>query len=222
MSDHGCTQFKRGVNLNTWLLQNGYLTLKDGRTTSGDWFEGVDWGKTKAFSLGLTGVFINREGREANGIVKEGDELRNFKRELVEKLKGLVDEETGEVSILDVVDTESALSGPYTYDAPDLLIGYNAGYRNSWTCATGRVTEKVFEDNTKHWSGDHCVDPRVVPAVLFANREINTTTPDIKDIAPTVLQLFGVEIPGYMKGRPLIGAVKEESKEEKRKIRAKS
>jgi predicted AlkP superfamily phosphohydrolase/phosphomutase len=224
MSDHGFTQFKRGVNLNTWFLQNGYLSLKDGKTTSGDWFENVDWKKTKAFSLGLTGVFINRKGREANGIVEEGDELRNLKRELMQKLKGLVDEETGEVSILDVVDTESALSGPYAYDAPDLLVGYNAGYRNSWTCATGRVTEKVFEDNTKHWSGDHCVDPKVVPAVLFVNREINTTRPDIKDIAPTVLKLFGVGIPKYMKGKPLVGVPEEveekRQEEERRKVKA--
>jgi predicted AlkP superfamily phosphohydrolase/phosphomutase len=204
MSDHGFTQFKRGVNLNTWFLKNGYLTLKDGKTTSGDWFESVDWEKTKAFSLGLTGVFINRSGREANGIVEEGDELRNLKRELIEKLTGLVDEATGDVAILSVVDTDSAYSGPYTFDAPDLLIGYNAGYRNSWSCATGRVTEQVFEDNTKHWSGDHCVDPKVVPGVLFSNRRINTDKPDIKDVAPTVLKLFGVDIPKYMKGKPLV------------------
>jgi predicted AlkP superfamily phosphohydrolase/phosphomutase len=219
MSDHGFTQFKRGVNLNTWFFQNGYLSLKDGKATSGDWFENVDWNKTRAFSLGLTGAFINRKGREVNGIVEEGEELRNLKRELIEKLKGLVDDETGETSILDVVDTESALSGPYTYDAPDLLIGYNAGYRNSWSCATGRVTEKVFEDNTKHWSGDHCVDPKVVPAVLFVNREINTSSPDIKDIAPTVLKLFGVDIPKYMKGKPLIETAKEDKWEKEERLR---
>ncbi|MBI4229133.1 MAG: alkaline phosphatase family protein [Deltaproteobacteria bacterium] len=209
MSDHGFTQIKRGVNLNTWLLQNGYLALKDGKTTSGDWFQNVDWEKTKAFSLGLTGVFINRKGRESHGIVEEGEELRSLKRELIKKLTGLVDEETGERAIRGVVDTESAYSGPYTYDAPDLLIGYDAGYRNSWSCATGRVTEKVFEDNTKHWSGDHCVDPEVVPAVLFVNRKINTKNPDIKDIAPTVLKLFGVDVPKYMKGRPLIQTAKD-------------
>jgi len=211
MSDHGFTQFKRGVNLNTWFLENGYLALKDGKTTSGDWFESVDWDKTKAFSLGLTGIFINRKGRESNGIVEEGEELRNLKQELIEKLRGLIDKELGEIAIRRVVDTESEYSGPYTYDAPDILIGYNAGYRNSWACATGRVVEKVFEDNTKHWSGDHSVDSEIVPAVLFVNRKINTKTPDIRDIAPTVLRLFGVDIPKYMKGRPLIDSAKEVS-----------
>lgn len=204
MSDHGFTQFKRGVNLNTWLHQNGYLTLKDGKTVSGDWFKDVDWQRTKAFALGLTGIFINRKGRESCGIVADGEELINLKGELTEKIKGLVDEEKQEVAIRDVVDTERTFSGPYAFDAVDLLIGYNAGYRSSWACASGRVTESVFEDNIKHWSGDHSVHPSIVPGILFVNREIETEHPDIKDISATILQLFGVNVPSYMMGKPLM------------------
>jgi predicted AlkP superfamily phosphohydrolase/phosphomutase len=204
VSDHGFTQFKRGVNLNTWLLQQGYLVLNNGKSTCGDWFEDVDWDRTRAFSLGLTGIFINRRGRESQGIVEEGEELRRLKRELVEKLTGIVDLETGEVAITDVIDTEASFSGPYLAEAPDLLISYNSGYRSSWDCAVGRVAATVFEDNTKSWSGDHCVDPRLVPGIYFSNLPITTDAPEMTDIAPTVLQLFGVEIPSYMKGRPLV------------------
>jgi predicted AlkP superfamily phosphohydrolase/phosphomutase len=204
ISDHGFTQFRRGVNLNSWFHQNGYLFLKEGKRTSGDWFRDVDWDKTQAFALGLTGVFINRKGREARGIVSEGEELRNLKKELVARLTGLVDEDTGETSILQVVDTERKFSGPYTVDAPDLLVGYNHGYRNSWGCATGKVTPTVFEDNTKHWSGDHCVDPRIVPGVIFSNRKVLVADPSLTDIAPTVLKLLGVPVPRHMKGRPLM------------------
>jgi predicted AlkP superfamily phosphohydrolase/phosphomutase len=203
MSDHGFTQFKRGVNLNSWFFQNGYLALKGGKRTGGDWLQDVDWKKTKAFALGLSGIFINRKGREASGIVEEGAELQALKRELMEKLNGLVDEEKGAIAIREAYDTESLYSGPYTYDAPDLLIGYCAGYRSSWECATGRVTETVFVDNTKKWSGDHCVDPEVVPGVLFANRKIKTANPNIRDIAPTVLKLFGIDAPSYMTGKSL-------------------
>lgn len=205
MSDHGFTQFRRGVNINTWLFQNGYLALKDGKATSDEWFKDVDWSKTKAFSLGLTGIFVNRKGREASGFVNEGNELKSLKHELILKLTGLVDDDNGQTAIREIIDTESMYSGPYMHDAPDLLVGYNAGYRNSWDCAVGRVTKLVFEDNTKSWSGDHCVDPKIVPGVIFSNRKINTIRPNIKDIAPTVLGLFGVEIPPYMKGKPLIG-----------------
>lgn len=207
ISDHGFTQFKRGINLNSWLFQEGYLALKDGKNTSGDWFESVDWSKTKAFSLGLAGIFINRKGREVNGLIEEGQELKALKNELIAKLTGLVDEKTSEVSIREVIDTDETLAGPYKYDAPDLLIGYNAGYRSSWTCAVGKVTESVFEDNTKHWSGDHCVDPRIVPGVLFTNLKVQKADPNLKDMAPTVLKLFGVDIPKYMQGSPLIETV---------------
>jgi len=215
ISDHGFTQFKRGINLNTWLFKEGYLTLKDGKTTSGDWFESVDWSRTKAFSLGLAGIFINRKGREVSGVVEEGQELSELKQELVTKLTGLVDEQYSEVSINEVVDTESTHGGPYKYDAPDLLIGYNAGYRSSWTCAVGRVTESVFEDNTKHWSGDHCVDPNIVPGVLFSNLKVTKENPHLKDMAPTVLKLFGVNVPKYMQGSSLIEKVniQEENKQ---------
>ena len=180
------------------------MVLKNRGKESGEWFEGVDWQKTKAFSLGLSGIFINREGRETCGIVKEGNECQSLKQELVQRLTGLMDEELGELAIREVLDTEQVYSGPYTGDAPDLLVGYNAGYRTSWDCAVGRVTGSVFEDNTKSWSGDHCVDPKLVPGVFFCNQKIHTNSPDIKDIGPTVLRLFGVEIPSYMQGKPLV------------------
>ena len=111
MSDHGFTPFRRGVNINTWLLQNGYLALKDGKTTSGEWFADVDWSRTRAYCLGLTGIFINRQGREGQGIVDEGAELRLLKRELVTKLTGLVDAETGQLAIREVQDCRGDVLG---------------------------------------------------------------------------------------------------------------
>ena len=204
ISDHGFTQFKRGLNLNTWLRDNGYLFLKDDRTESGDWLKEVDWERTRAFALGLTGVFINRKGREAKGIVDEGAALVALRNEISQKLTGLIDPETGQTAIRRVVETESAFAGPYTYDAPDLLVGYNTGYRASWSGAMGQVTQLQFEDNTRHWSGDHCVDPILVPGVLFSNRKIQEPNPGLTDIAPTVLKALGVEQPAHMKGRPLI------------------
>ncbi len=112
MSDHGFTQFKRGVNLNTWFLENGYLALKEGKTISGDWFKDVNWEKTRAFSLGLAGFFINRKGRESHGIVEDGDELQNLKQELISKLTGLIDEDIGQTAIREIIDTEKTYSGP--------------------------------------------------------------------------------------------------------------
>jgi len=203
ISDHGFTNFRRGVNLNAWLRDEGYLFLKDDSNTSGDWFANVDWNRTKAFSLGLTGMFINRKGREASGIVEEGAEYDALVQELIGKLKQLTDPKDGRKAIIDVFAATEFFSGPYRFDAPDLIVGYDGGFRNSWDCATGAVPEAVFSDNTKSWSGDHCVDPRIVPGVMFSNMKLNTTTPSLLDMAPSVLKLFGQAIPAYMQGRPI-------------------
>ncbi len=203
ISDHGFTNFRRGVNLNAWLRDNGYLYLKDDSGLSGDWFENVDWSRTKAFSLGLTGMFINRKGREASGIVEEGEEYENLKQELIEKLRELRDPKDDRKAILDVFAATDFFDGPYRFDAPDLIIGYDGGFRNSWDCATGAVPKDVFSDNVKSWSGDHCVDPRIVPGVFFSNMPLNTETPSLLDMAPSVMKLFGQKPAPYMQGKPM-------------------
>jgi len=205
ISDHGFCNFRRGVNLNAWLRDEGYLVLKDGADVSGDWFEKVDWTKTKAFTLGLTGIFINRKGREAQGIVEPGPELEALCAEIKQKLEALTDPKDGASVVKECFLTRGLHSGPYADLAPELLIGYHKGFRHSWDCATGSVSKDVFSDNTKSWSGDHCVDPRLVPGVIWCNRELNTDTPGIMDLAPTVLEQFGVDIPRYMQGQSVFG-----------------
>ena len=82
-------------------------------------------------------------------------------------------------------------------------MGYVRGYRNSWDCATGACPPEVFSDNTKAWSGDHCVDPREVPGVLFSDRPIQAENPDLMDLAPTALEMFGLKPPANMQGKSL-------------------
>jgi predicted AlkP superfamily phosphohydrolase/phosphomutase len=104
------------------------------------------------------------------------------------------------------LDCDGIYSGPYVDNAPDLIVGYGAGCRAAWDSVRGKVTSTVFEGNTKAWSGDHCVDPRLVPGVLFSNRKITVETPAIVDVAPTILKLFGLELPSYFDGAPGIVA----------------
>ncbi len=203
LSDHGFCSFRRGVNLNAWFLRHGYLALREGADGSAEWLRHVDWSRTRAYALGLTGIYLNIRGREAEGIVAPGAEARALKAELIAKLSGLRDEARGEVAIREVFDTARLYQGPYLDGAPDLLVGYQRGYRVSWDCATGVVAGPVFEDNTKAWSGDHCVDPRLVPGVFFCNRPIARQDPSLVDVAPTALWLFGIAPPAYMEGRCL-------------------
>jgi predicted AlkP superfamily phosphohydrolase/phosphomutase len=201
ISDHGFGSFRRGVNVNAWLRREGYLTLADGADGGSEWLRGVDWSRTRAYSLGLTGMYLNLRGREQAGLVSPGAEAEALKLEIATKLNGLVDTETGDIGIREVFDPVSLYTGPYLDNGPDLLIGYNSGYRCSWDSATGVVAGPVFEDNVKPWSGDHCLDPRLVPGVFFCNRRIDADDPALIDIAPTALRLFGIEPPSYMDGR---------------------
>ncbi len=202
VSDHGFKSFARCVNLNAWLHQNGYLTLKPGKTESGDWFEDVDWSRTRAYTLGLNGLYLNLKGREREGLVQPGAEAEALKQELRTKLDGLTDASSGKIGITELFDCDAMYAGPYVDNAPDLIVGYAAGFRASWDSVMGKVTSQIFEDNLKAWSGDHCIDPRLVPGVLFSNRKIAEEKPAIVDVAPTMLKLFGVAIPGNLDGKP--------------------
>jgi len=215
MSDHGFKPFRRGVNLNSWLARNSYLSLKDGQTRSGEWFKDVDWRRTKAYALGLGGIYINQKGREAEGIVAAAAESKTLRAELKKKLEGLIDDEAGGTAIRRIYDIDEIYSGPYKDNAPDLIIGYSPGWRASWDGVTGIVSDKIFEDNTKAWSGDHCIDPASVPGVLFSDLVLKAQSPSIMDMAPTVLQLFGLEAPAHMDGRSLLGMLRAGPSDEK-------
>jgi predicted AlkP superfamily phosphohydrolase/phosphomutase len=202
ISDHGFQSFARCMNLNAWLHQNGYLALKPGQRESGDWFEDVDWSRTRAYTMGLNGLYLNLMGREREGIVRSGAEAETLKEELRSRLDGLVDPASGAVGITGMFDCDAVFAGPYVDNAPDLIVGYGKGFRASWDSVMGKVTDKIFEDNLKAWSGDHCVDPRLVPGVLFSNRKIAAEKPAIVDLAPTILKLFGLDLPAYFDGKP--------------------
>jgi predicted AlkP superfamily phosphohydrolase/phosphomutase len=188
LSGHGFCSFRRGVNLNAWLHRSGYLAL-DG--------DEIDWPRTRVYTSGLGGLNLNLRGREAEGTVDPKD-APPLSAELISRLAGLRDEDSGEIAIRDVYASPDA--------APDLIVGYERGYRASWDAARGMFSPCVFEDNVKAWSGDHCVDPSLVPGVLFSNRKLNTEDPGIEDMAPTALRLFGIEPPEWMEGKSLCGA----------------
>jgi predicted AlkP superfamily phosphohydrolase/phosphomutase len=204
ISDHGFGSFRRGVNLNTWLRDQGLLHLKPDADPNADWFRSVDWTRSKAYAFGLGGIYLNQRGREAQGIVEPGAETAELKKQIMDGLGGLLDDAEDEIAINEVFDNvELHPTGPYRDNGPDLIVGYNRGYRASWEGAVGRITGQVITDNEKAWSGDHCIDPRLVPGVLFSTRPITADDPGIMDLAPTILTQFGVDPPDYMTGHVL-------------------
>ncbi|MBW7996148.1 MAG: hypothetical protein FVQ81_06165 [Candidatus Glassbacteria bacterium] len=202
MSDHGFNSFRRQVNLNTWLHRQGYLELhnKNDIADSG-YFTNVDWSRTGAYNLGINSVYLNLEGREREGAVtaSQADKLRKSIRN---DLLAMRDEETGDpaVSGVWIIPGQEHRRNPH---APDLIVGWNTGYRISWDSILGGFTNHVFADNLDKWSGDHCVDPRHVPATLITNRQIVKPDPDLRDLTATVLDQFDIEVPAEIEGKPI-------------------
>jgi predicted AlkP superfamily phosphohydrolase/phosphomutase len=206
LSDHGFNSFQRGISLNTWLYQEGLLALREGiqpGEQAGDFLRHVDWGRTRAYSLGLSGIYLNLIGREEQGLVREED-APVLKAALAEKLAGLVDPQRGQVAVRSAKVREEVYKGACTADAPDVLVNCAAGYRLSWGNALGGVGRDLFEDNTKKWGGDHIIDPSLVPGVLLMNRSFDTTQPRLVDLAPTVLAALAVPRGPAMEGSSLL------------------
>ncbi|HJQ98707.1 MAG TPA: alkaline phosphatase family protein, partial [Candidatus Polarisedimenticolaceae bacterium] len=204
-SDHGFSSFRRGVNINTWLARNGYMTLK-GQTgdpatleklfDTRELFQNVDWSRTKAYALGFGGVYVNLVGRERDGIVLPGAEYEAVRQGIKEGLEALVDPLTGERPVTRVWTREEMYSAFEPNLIPDLRVGNNLNYRISWQGSLGEVPPDILDDNTKPWSGDHCsTDPTLVHGIFFSSRKIDRPDPAMVDVAPTVLKTLGLPIP---------------------------
>ena len=202
LSDHGFAPYRRSFNLNTWLLNNGYVTLKsDANPDNNEPLANVDWSKTRAYGLGLNGLYLNMHAREREGIVTPGAEADALLKEIKEKLLAVRDPKNNLPVITRVDFATDAYQGPYAHDGPDALVGYNRGYRAGWKTILGAFPPEVLEDNTNAWSGDHCMDYTLVPGVLLSNRNIAAGMPALTDIAPTILAEFGIAKPKDMMGQ---------------------
>ena len=194
MSDHGFTSWRRSFHLNSWLRDNGYLAVRDPDLTEDPGlFANVDWSKTRAYGLGLNGLYINVRGRERDGII-EPAERETLAREIAQKLLATIDPGTGLPAVTKVYQREQAyhLTG-YEETAPDLVVGYAKGTRGSDESALGGLTRDVFADNRSPWSGDHCMDHETVPGILLASRPLRRPASAIQDLAASILTEFGIE-----------------------------
>jgi predicted AlkP superfamily phosphohydrolase/phosphomutase len=215
MSDHGFHSFRRGVNLNTWLAQHGYLAFEgqesgEKKTLAdlfghGKFWEGVDWTRTKAYAVGLGQIYFNLKGRESQGTVSSGAEYRALQEEVASKLHPLLDPESNEPVFGAVYRRDDIYKGDYIQNAPDLQVGFNDGYRVGWQDSLGQIQREVVENNNRKWSGDHCATvSEISGGVLFTNRKLNTATPHIMDLASTILKRLGSPAPADTDGKPIL------------------
>jgi predicted AlkP superfamily phosphohydrolase/phosphomutase len=213
LSDHGFATWRRSVNYNSWLVQNGYLVLTGGARrqnlealfSRGKFWESVDWGKSRAYAMGLGDVYVNLKGRESNGIVPPGAPYEALREELVRRLTELTDPKNGERAVSRVFKREDVYKRFNPRLIPDLIVTNRPPYRVSWQASLGVPTESVFEDNRDVWSGDHCsLDPELVTGIFFASRPFRAPKPPgIADVTASVRQLIGAAAPSDAAGKSL-------------------
>lgn len=226
MSDHGFSSWRHQVNLNTWLWRNGFMTLKGGISTNfkdtnkkledligqeASYFSFVDWSNSKAYAMGLGQIYINLQGREPLGIVAP-DQYDEVCDSICERLMELRDDREGmdNAPIFSYVKKRCDIwKGPLAndnFDCPDIMVGFNRGYRVSWQTCLGGIEDEIIAPNLEKWSGDHCsLATEQVPGMFFSNRkEIAAGDVSIYDFAPTILRYFGFEPPEAMEGKDLL------------------
>jgi predicted AlkP superfamily phosphohydrolase/phosphomutase len=213
LSDHGFATWRRSVNYNSWLVENGYLVLTGGARrqnlealfSRGQFWESVDWSKSRAYAMGLGDLYVNLKGREKNGIVEPGAAYEALREELIRRLTGLTDPRNGERAVSRVFKREDVYRRFNPRLIPDLIVTNRPGYRVSWQASLGVPTENVFEDNRDVWSGDHCsLDPELVKGVLFASRAFRAApVPGIADVTASVRALIGASAPPDAAGKSL-------------------
>jgi predicted AlkP superfamily phosphohydrolase/phosphomutase len=204
MSDHGFNAFNRSFNLNSWLVETGYHKLRNPwKQGEGSLFENTDWSRTRAYGIGLNGLYINLKGREAEGIVNPGSESENLIREIASKLELATDPKTGQRAILRAFVARDVYHGPAVEHAPDIVLGFDRGYRIAGESALGTMPKEVFADNLDKWSGDHMGAPEILPGILAVNRRISADTPSLYDLTPSILKIFGLDKPDNMIGEPI-------------------
>ncbi len=201
LSDHGFATWRRSVNYNSWLVENGYLVLKgsarrqnlEALFSRGQFWEAIDWTKSKAYAMGLGDIYVNLSGRETGGIVAPGAEYEALRRELIERLAALTDPKNGRRAVSRVFKREEVYRRFDPRLIPDLIVANLPGYRVSWQSSLGVPTESVFEDNKDVWSGDHCsLDPDLVRGVFFSSKPFRAErVPGIADVTASVRALFG-------------------------------
>jgi predicted AlkP superfamily phosphohydrolase/phosphomutase len=227
MSDHGFAPYRRRVSLNTWLLENGYLVLKDGVAKekpeddpahdtvaiyTGD--GKVDWSKTRAYGVGFNGLYLNLKGRELDdpstlddeaGIV-DPKEAEALLREIKAKLEALRDPTNGKQVVLRADLAIDVYAAERRAEAPDILVGYNSDYDNSDEASLGRIPDYVLSDNDRGgtFNGSHLMAPDVVAGTLMSNRKVAGGAHKLEDLTVEVLRHYGIAPGPGMKGHPVL------------------
>lgn len=207
MSDHGFHNYRRGLHVNSWLREKGYLVLRaDAPTPPREFLLDVDWSRTKAYALGTGQIYLNVRGRERDGIVAPGAAYDALIAELKRGLEAIQDPDAdGARVVRRAYSRADAFRGADDAVAPDLQLAFADGYRTSWESILGGMPSGLFAPNTKKWSGDHSAsDVTETSGILVSSVRPSRQDPAIVDFAPSLFHHFGLSAPAGLAGRSFL------------------
>lgn len=203
VSDHGAQRLDGGFCINEWLVKEGYLVLNDypQEITPFDKLS-INWEKTQVWSEGgyYARIFLNIKGREPQGVL-EKTEVLHFRDELKARLEGLLDNLERPMGTL-VFKPEEVYRNVRNV-APDLIVHFGGLYWRS----IGGVGYPSFYIQENDTGPDGCNHAQFGSFILVSsNNPLNGELLGARllDIAPTLLELGGYEIPASMQGKSLV------------------
>jgi predicted AlkP superfamily phosphohydrolase/phosphomutase len=209
LSDHGAKRMDGGLCFNEWLIREGYLTLKEPPTGVTKFSPAlVDWSRTKAWGDGgyYGRLFLNVAGREPQGIVPP-EEVETLKAELTAKLEALGDEQ-GQPIGTKVYRPEEVYTARRNV-APDLIVYFgNLHWRS--VGSIGHPSVWTHDNDTGPDDANHAQHGIFLMAEA-GDLQTGKATPgarrleglSIYDVAPTVLEAFGIAPPEGMGRRSI-------------------
>jgi predicted AlkP superfamily phosphohydrolase/phosphomutase len=211
VSPHGLAPARQVIDLNRWLADHGWLVWREppapvtlaALADPAAWTDTIDWAKTSVRNIGSGHLYVNLRGRDAQGVVEPGPTYDALVADLRDRLGSLVDPVSGERLVSRVRTAREAYAGPHTSQGPDLVVTFAPGARLSWDSMLGGTAASAVAPNTERWEAEHAaIDEARVPGVWMSSVPLGASTISIMDVAPTVLQYFGVSIPAGVEGRP--------------------
>lgn len=168
----------------------------------------IEWEHTKAYSLGAGGnIFVNLRGREPGGVVCSGREYEQLCQELVDQLMQLADPEAGHAVVRRVHRRKELYQGPFLDQAPDLIIewkDYAYWGRGSYDAQLSTFeAQRQFDFGGQPLSGSHRMEGILIACGPGIQPGTQIDGAGLIDLAPTILGVLGIPIPGYMDGTVL-------------------
>jgi predicted AlkP superfamily phosphohydrolase/phosphomutase len=204
MSDHGTKRMDGNFHINDWLREEGFLQLKEKPDRVRDIKPDlIDWRHTIAWAWGgyYARVFMNVEGREPEGLILQR-RYKGVRQDLIERLEAATDH-TGRRMNTRALRPEDIYTGEHVADAPDLLVYFDDLY---WRAGQDVGHDGLYSFDTEIGPDDAVHDYFGILAVHEAGQQGTSALGEAKavDVAPTILNLLGIEAPRHFEGRSLI------------------